>query len=220
MSLSPGTRLGAYEIRSLLGAGGMGEVYEAYDPRLRRRVALKVLPAALGADPERRERLEREAQAVAALSHPNIVTIYSVERIDDVPFLTMELVQGRPLTELIPPGGLPVDRLLQLAIPLADAISAAHARGITHRDLKPGNVLVTSDGRVKVLDFGLAKLADSASGPLTDVSELATKPLTAAGFIVGTVEYMSPEQAEGKPVDQRSDLSPRRGERASLELLH
>ena len=118
----------------------------------------------------------------------------------------MELVQGRPLTELIPPGGLPVDRLLQLAIPLADAISAAHAHGITHRDLKPGNVLVTSDGRVKVLDFGLAKLADSASGPLTGVSELATKRLTAAGFIVGTVEYMSPEQAEGKPVDHRSDL--------------
>ena len=206
MSLSPGGRLGAYEIRSPLGAGGMGEVYEAYDPRLRRRVALKVLPGALAADAEHRARFEREARAIAALSHPNIVTIYSVEEADGVPFLTMELVEGRPLTALMPPDGFPIERLLPIAVALADAVSAAHARGITHRDLKPGNILVSHDGRVKVLDFGLAKLTDDSGGSMGGATDLPTQSLSVDGRIVGTVWYMSPEQAEGKVVGPRSDL--------------
>src|SRR6266508_197646 len=204
MSLSPGARFGPYEICALVGAGGMGEVYDAYDPRLRRHVALKILPAQVAADPGCRARFEREAQAVAALSHPNIVTIHSVEEADGVPFLTMELVSGRPLTEMIPSGGLPLDRLLQIGIPLANAIAAAHARGITHRDLKPANILLTNDGRVKVLDFGLAKMPDVADAGAG--ATMATRGVTAAWQVVGTAAYMSPEQAEGKPVDHRTDL--------------
>ena len=206
MSLSPGARLGAYEIRSPLGAGGMGEVYQAYDPRLRRSVALKVLPEAVAADAEHRKRFEREARAIAALSHPNIVTIYSVEEADGVQFLTMELVEGRPLTALMPRDGFPIERLLPIAIALADAVSAAHARGITHRDLKPGNILLSHDGRVKVLDFGLAKLTDSLDGSVAGAMDLPTQSLSTEGRIVGTVLYMSPEQAEGKVVGPRSDL--------------
>ena len=140
----------------------MGEVYLADDTRLQRRVALKVLSRELAGDPDRRERFEREARAAAALNHPNIVTIHSVEEADGVPFLTLELIDGQTLDDLIPRGGLPLDRVLNLAIPLADAVGAAHQRGITHRDLKPANVMVTSDGRLKVLDFGLAKLKEDA----------------------------------------------------------
>jgi eukaryotic-like serine/threonine-protein kinase len=203
MSLRAGSSFGPYEIRSVLGTGGMGEVYEAYDSRLRRRIALKTLPPAFAADPARRERFEREAQAVAALNHPNVVTIHSVEQAEGVPFLTMELVDGRPLSAFVSPGGMPLGHLLQLAIPLVDAVSAAHARGITHRDLKPGNILVTDEGRVKVLDFGLAKVSDAAWA----IDETITNNrLTGEGRIVGTVGYMSPEQAEGRIVDSRSDL--------------
>jgi serine/threonine protein kinase len=160
MALSAGTRLGPYEIQSVLGVGGMGEVYRAHDPKLNRMVAIKVLREEFAADPERRLRFEREAQSIAALNHPNIVTIYSVEQADSVHFLTMELVDGKPLSDLIVKGGLPLVRILSVAIPLADAISAAHQKGITHRDLKPTNVMVSLDGRVKVLDFGLAKLIE------------------------------------------------------------
>ena len=198
-----GTRIGHYYIGESLGKGGMGEVYAADDTRLGRRVALKVLPRELAMDRDRRERFEREARAVAALNHPNIVTIYSVEEADGVPFLTLELVEGRTLDAFIPPGGLPLDRFLAYAIPLADAVGAAHQRGITHRDLKPGNVMVGDDGRVKVLDFGLAKLKESDASL---AASLPTQELTGEGRIVGTVAYMSPEQAEGKPVDQRSDV--------------
>jgi Tol biopolymer transport system component/tRNA A-37 threonylcarbamoyl transferase component Bud32 len=201
-----GTTLGHYRILDTLGKGGMGEVYLAEDSSLDRRVALKVLAPSLAADADRRERFVREAKAVAALNHPNIVTVHSVEHAGDVHFLTMELVEGRTLGELIPATGLPLDRLLGLAIPLADAVAAAHDRGITHRDLKPANVMVTTDGRLKVLDFGLAKLA-MASGPLgSDETALGPSLLTGEGRIVGTVSYMSPEQAEGKAVDHRSDI--------------
>ena len=158
MMLDAGSRLGAFEILSELRAGGMGVVYRARDTKLHREVALKVLPEAFASDPERLVRFQREARAVASLNHPNIVTIYSVEEIDGLHFLTMELVEGTELGDLIAPGGLPLEKILRLALPLADALSTAHQRGIVHRDLKPGNVMVATDGRVKVLDFGLAKL--------------------------------------------------------------
>jgi serine/threonine protein kinase/tetratricopeptide (TPR) repeat protein len=194
--------LAHYRILRLLGRGGMGEVYLAKDSRLDRTVALKVLAGHVAADPERRQRFDREAKAIAALNHPNIVTIHSVEEDQGVVFLTMELVEGTTLGELITPGGMALGTLLKLAIPLADAVGAAHQRGITHRDLKPANVMVTADERVKVLDFGLAKLQDD----LASLEQTATLEATGEGRIVGTVAYMAPEQAEGKRVDHRSDV--------------
>src|SRR5687767_5072896 len=179
----------------------MGQVYRARDPRLQRDVALKVLQTD---DAEHRSRFAREARAAAALNHPNIVTIHSVEEADGIPFLTLELLDGKTLDEIIPSGGLPLDRLLSLAIPLTDAVGAAHQAGITHRDLKPANVMITSDGRVKVLDFGLAKIKEEVRANAETL--MPTAALTGEGRIVGTVMYMSPEQAEGKPVDQRSDV--------------
>src|SRR5882672_5623915 len=204
MALVPGTKLGAYEICSSLGAGGMGEVYRASDAKLGRDVALKVLPAEMARDPERLARFRREAKALAQIDHPNIVTIYSVEDFDGVHFLTMQLVEGLPLDRLISQNGLPVDQIIAMAGSLAAALAAAHEKGIVHRDLKPANVMVTSDGRVKVLDFGLAKLKEDAR--LVAEAGMPTGMLTGDGRIVGTVAYMSPEQAEGKPVDQRSDV--------------
>jgi serine/threonine protein kinase len=168
----------------------MGEVYLAEDLTLGRQVALKVLPPGVAATG--RERFEREARAVAALNHPNIVTLHSIDQSGETPFLTMEFVDGKVLNELIPEGGMPLDRLLRIAIPLADAVGAAHQRGILHRDLKPANVMLTADGRVKVLDFGLARLQDDIAAR----EPLETQELTGEGRIVGTVAYMSPEQAE------------------------
>ena len=203
----PGTVLGHYRIISPLGKGGMGEVYAAEDTKLHRTVALKILPPSVAADPERRKRFEREAQAVAALNHPNIVTIYSVEEAGGVVFLAMEAVDGRTLKETLESGPIPIDAMLRIAIAVSDAMAAAHQRGITHRDLKPANVMVTPDGRVKVLDFGLAKVRDVDR---EGVGELPTRlkgdDLTGEGHIIGTVAYMSPEQAEGKSVDPRSDV--------------
>ncbi len=210
--LAPGMKLGPYDIVAPLGAGGMGEVYRARDPRLGRDVALKVLPEAVAAHPDRLLRFEREAKTVAALNHPNIVTIFSIEEAGSVRFLTMELVEGDTLDRRITPGGLPLDRALDIAIPLADALAAAHARGIVHRDLKPGNVMVTRDGRVKVLDFGLAKQEAIAGRVVSDSSLDGTQGLTvespasAAGMVVGTVPYMAPEQVRGNAVDARADL--------------
>jgi TolB-like protein/Tfp pilus assembly protein PilF len=204
MALFPGSQLGAYRIVGSLGAGGMGEVYRAHDPRLARDVALKVLPPDMAGDPSRLERFTREARAIAALNHPHIITIYSTEEAEGVRFLTMELVEGQSLDALIPPAGLELGRFLELALPLADALTAAHQKQITHRDLKPANVMVASDGRVKVLDFGLARV----SGPLPSQHTIeVTRPvLTSEGTIVGTMPYMSPEQIEGRPLDHRTDL--------------
>jgi serine/threonine protein kinase len=200
-----GKTFGHYKIADKIGRGGMGEVYRALDTRLDRDVALKVLPEETATDPERLRRFEREAKAVAALKHPNIVTIHSVETIDGRSCLTMELVEGKTLSELIQTGGMSLDRLFDLAIPIADALSAAHAKGITHRDLKPSNIMVDNDGRVKVLDFGLAKLVapPDSSEEKTVVDD---DSVTAEGKVVGTVHYMSPEQAEAKALDHRSDL--------------
>jgi serine/threonine protein kinase/dipeptidyl aminopeptidase/acylaminoacyl peptidase len=196
-----GSRLGQFVIRRALGAGGMGEVYEAEDTRLHRHVALKVVRREVASDPVRRTRLEREASAVAMLNHPHIVTVHSLEEHDDVLFITMELVEGSSLAAALPARGFPLDRLLSLSIQLADALSAAHAVGIVHGDLKPANIMMTRDGTVKVLDFGLSRLAfDQDAGTATpDV-------LTADGGLMGTAAYMSPERIEGHVADARSDL--------------
>lgn len=202
MTLDSGSRLGHYEIAALIGEGGMGQVYRARDTRLDRDVAIKILPNEFASDPDRLDRFQREARAVAALNHPNIVTLYSVEEVDGTHFLTMELVEGATLDALLTDEGLPVEQFLELATPLADAVAAAHARGVTHRDLKPQNVMLASDGRVKVLDFGLAKTAP----PPEAVSQASTMFQTQEGLAVGTVPYMSPEQVEGRAVDPRSDI--------------
>ncbi len=199
-----GQTLGHYRILELLGKGGMGEVYRAEDTTLERQVALKILPPDLAESERRLSRFQREAKTLAALDHPSIVTIHSVEEADGVHFLTMQLVEGKPLSELIPLAGMPVDRLFDIAIPLADALAAAHDTGIIHRDLKPANIMVTDDGRVMVLDFGLAKLRHKQ--PTADFDALASETLTLEGTIVGTLPYMSPEQLEGGTVDARSDI--------------
>src|SRR5262245_24779072 len=196
-----GTTLGHYRILRLVGKGGMGEVYAAEDLTLGRVVALKVLPAGLGATPDEVERFAREAKSVAALNHRAIVTLYSFEEADGMRLITMELVDGQPLSTRMPAKGLPFEDVLKFGIEMADAMAAAHERGIVHRDLKPGNVLLRSDGQVKILDFGLAKLHQSES-----LAEQPTQALTGEGKIVGTVAYMSPEQAEGRTVDHRSDI--------------
>lgn len=199
-----GTTLSHYRICSRLGKGGMGEVWEAEDLRLGRRVALKVIPPELAADADRLRRFEREARAVAALNHPNIVTLFSIEESDGRPFITMELVHGQTLSELLPSEGLPLDRFFHLAIPLSDALAAAGDTGIVHRDLKPNNIMVTAAGDLKILDFGLAK--PSATHSTGAGGWLTADALTAQGEILGTVPYMSPEQLKGAPLDQRSDV--------------
>jgi serine/threonine-protein kinase len=204
MTLENRTRLGHYEILGPLGAGGMGEVYRARDHRLGREVAVKVLPQEVAASPDRLARFEVEARTVARLSHPNIVTLHSVEDEAGVRFITMELVDGQTLSTLATPGGLPLARLLEIAIPLTDALVAAHERGVVHRDLKPGNVMVTRDGRVKVLDFGLARM--TALDPARQLSVTTLEESVSGQGVIGTVPYMSPEQLRGEDVDARSDL--------------
>jgi hypothetical protein len=199
MTVSAGTRLGPYEMLGLLGSGGMGEVYRARDTRLRREVAVKVLPARLAADATRLKRFEREACSASALNHPNIVTIHEVGQADSTSFIVMELVDGKTLRELLHAGPLPVRKLLSIAAQVADGLAKAHASGIVHRDLKPENVMVTNDGFVKILDFGLAKLTHDSGEGQTIPGE--TEP----GLLMGTVGYMSPEQAAGQRVDFRSD---------------
>ncbi len=198
-------RLSHYRILGRIGAGGMGEVFVAEDTKLERRVALKVLPAAVSGDPERLERFKREARAAAAINHPGVVTLHAVEEAEGVHFLTMELVEGRTLDREIPPDGLPLARFFEIALPLAEAVRAAHEKGVVHRDLKPANVMLTEGGRLKVLDFGLAR-REVATG-LTDESALPTERLlTRTGQVMGTPHYMSPEQVEALPADHRSDL--------------
>jgi len=206
MGLNPNTKLGPYEILAPLGAGGMGEVYLAKDTKLDRQVAIKVLPHGVASNPERRQRFEREAKTVAALNHPNIVTIFGIEDSGGQYYLAMELVEGETLDRMIAPGGMPLAKIFDIAIPLADALAAAHDKGIVHRDLKPGNVMVTKDGRVKVLDFGLAKLTPEEPGGSSPRDATVSAPLTGHGAILGTVPYMSPEQLRSERVDHRTDL--------------
>ena len=199
-----GRTLSHYRILQKLGSGGMGDVYLAKDSQLDREVALKVLPPDLAESEERRSRFQREAKAVAALNHPHIVTVHSVEEVEGVHFITMELVRGKTLSEIIPRKGLSLVKFFEIAIPLADAVAAAHEKGILHRDLKPDNLMLSDEGRLKILDFGLAKLKPEAG--VSGISELPTKSRTEEGRIVGTVAYMSPDQAEGKTLDSRSDI--------------
>ena len=200
MIFKEGDTLGRYTIQRLIGRGGWGEVYEAVDPELDRRIALKLLTSRLALDPDMQSRFAREARTVAALDHPNIVTIHSVEEVGGHRFITMQLVRGQTLSQLIPESGMALKDLFEVAIPLADAVAAAHAKGVAHRDLKPANVMVAEDGQVKVLDFGLAKLI-----PEDDGETLISGP-TPAGSVMGTLNYMSPEQLRGEEADQRSDI--------------
>ena len=200
MTLGAGQKLGPYEILAPLGAGGMGEVYRARDSRLRRELAIKVLPPELANDPDRRQRFEQEARAASGLNHPNIVTIHDIGSSDSTVFIAMELVDGKNLREVLLSGALPTKRLLDIACQIAEGLAKAHAAGIVHRDLKPENVMVSKDGVVKILDFGLAKLLKDQPDGGTDVPTA-----TRAGTVMGTVGYMSPEQASGKTLDFRSD---------------
>jgi serine/threonine protein kinase/Tol biopolymer transport system component len=208
LALTPGTRLGPYEVTALLGEGGMGQVYRARDTKLNRDVALKVLPESFANDPDRLARFQREAQVLASLNHQNIAHIHGLEESGDVRALVMELVEGEDLAQRLARGAIPIDEALPIAKQIAEALEAAHEQGIIHRDLKPGNIKVTPDGRVKVLDFGLAKAMDPPpSSPGVSQSPTITTPaMTQAGMILGTAAYMSPEQAKGRPADKRSDV--------------
>jgi serine/threonine protein kinase len=200
-----GRKISHYEVIEKLGAGGMGDIYKAQDARLHRMVAIKALTNASAGDSDRRRRFIQEAQAASGLNHPNIITIYDIVSEDDAEYMVMELVSGKTLADLIPPGGVGVAKTLQYSTQMADALRAAHAAGIVHRDLKPGNVMVTDSGLVKILDFGLAKI--NVAAELTEETQtLEAAPLTVEGSILGTVAYMSPEQAQGKKVDARSDI--------------
>ena len=204
MSTVAGTRLGPYEIVAPIGAGGMGEVYRARDERLKRDVAIKVLPAELAMDPERRSRFEREARSASALSHPNILTVYDIGTHDSTVYIAMELVEGGTLKDVIASGSVPVKKLLELSVQIADGLAAAHAAGIVHRDLKPANVMISKHGFVKILDFGLAKLVTPEDQEVSGL-QTAAGDHTRPGLVMGTVGYMSPEQAAGRPLDFRSD---------------
>src|SRR6202521_5348083 len=207
MPILPGRRLGPYEILSSIGAGGMGEVYRARDTRLDRIVAIKVLPAHLADRPELRERFEREARTVAGLNHPHICTLFDIGRQDGIDYLVMEYLEGETLAQRLLKGSLPLEQVLQYAIEIADALDKAHRKKVTHRDLKPGNIMLIKTG-TKLLDFGLAKLKQEVAPANVQLSELptASDPLTAKGTIVGTLQYMAPEQLEGKEVDSRTDI--------------
>jgi serine/threonine protein kinase len=207
MSLAPGTRIGPYEVATLVGAGGMGEVYRARDSRLKREVALKVLPPAVACDAERLARFQREAEVLAALNHPHIAQIYGIEEAGDTSALVMELVGGDDLAQRISRGPIPLDEAVAIGKQLTEALAAAHDAGIIHRDLKPANIKVRPDGTVKILDFGLAKALDTAATlPPTQTPTLTSPAMTMGGVILGTAAYMAPEQARGRQVDKRADI--------------
>ncbi|MGH9757886.1 MAG: serine/threonine-protein kinase, partial [Candidatus Acidiferrales bacterium] len=217
MTLASGTKLGPYEIQSLLDSGGMGEVYRARDLRLERDVAIKILPASLANDQDRLRRFEQEARAVAALNHPNLLTVFDVGTAPVAPaagnsgetsaaaaspYIVSELLEGATLRERLAAGAISQRKALDYAVQIARGLAAAHERGIVHRDLKPENLFITNDGRVKILDFGLAKLTESVTVHPDATRDLATE----VGVVLGTVGYMSPEQVRGKPLDARSDI--------------
>src|SRR5450759_19775 len=206
MALQPNRRLGPYEILSSVGAGGMGEVYRARDTRLDRIVAIKVLPAHLADRSELRERFEREARTIASLNHPHICTLFDIGQQDGIDYLVMEFLEGETLAQRLLKCSLPIQQVLHYAIEIADALDKAHRKGITHRDLKPGNIMLTKSG-AKLLDFGLATLRQDAT-PVTPESQLATMrgSITGEGTILGTLQYMAPEQVEAKEVDARTDI--------------
>src|SRR5215813_10349291 len=203
--LAAGTKLGPYEVISQLGAGGMGEVYKARDPRLGREDAIKVLPPSFAQDADRLKRFEQEARAAGVLNHPNITAVYDFGSHDGSPYIVTELLEGETLRSRLGPGAIPVRKAVDYAVQLAKGLAAAHEKGIVHRDLKPENVFLTKDGRVKILDFGLAKLkTEKNGGSQTDMRTVSggTEP----GVVLGTMGYMSPEQVRGKPADKRSDI--------------
>src|SRR4051812_42445664 len=206
MAQQPGTKLGPYEILSPLGAGGMGEVYKASDTRLNRTVAVKVLPPHFSNNLEMKQRFDREAQVIAGLNHPHICTLYDVGRQGDTDFLVMEYLEGETMAQRLERGALPLDEALKVAIEVADALEKAHGLGITHRDLKPGNIMLTASG-AKLLDFGLAKLKQTAQMPdAAKTSASLNLSGTAPGIILGTLQYMAPEQLEGREADARTDI--------------
>src|SRR5437867_6469473 len=205
MTLTAGTKLGRYEIRSQLGEGGMGEVYLAQDTKLDRRVALKVLPAEVAANHDRMRRFMQEAKAASALNHPNIITIHEIEQIDSVNFIATEFIDGETLRQRLRKAPVKLGEMLDVAVQIASALSAAHAAGIVHRDIKPENIMARRDGVVKVLDFGLAKLTERLPPDLVD-TEAPTSFKTDPGTVVGTAVYMSPEQARGLELDARTDI--------------
>ena len=212
MALTVGTRLGHYDVTALLGEGGMGQVWQATDTQLNRQVALKILPDAFAADPDRLARFQREAQVLASLNHPNIGGIHGLEESDGVRALVLELVEGPTLADRIAKGPIPLDEALSIAKQIAEALEAAHEAGVIHRDLKPGNIKVRADGTVKILDFGLAKALDPAAEGDPSQSPTLTAAATQMGVIMGTAAYMSPEQARGKVVEvgsQRGDAPAR-----------
>src|SRR5262245_24149620 len=207
MSLQIGQQLGSYEITSLLGKGGMGEVYRARDTKLKREVAVKVLPDEFTLDPERTARFQREAEVLASLNHTNIAVIHDVQEANGARFLIMELVEGETLADRIARGPIPLDEALAIAKQICQALQAAHEKGIIHRDLKPSNVKILPDDKVKVLDFGLAKAIENIpSNPTLTNSPTLSMAATGGGMILGTAAYMSPEQARGRRADQRSDI--------------
>jgi eukaryotic-like serine/threonine-protein kinase len=205
MPLAPGTRLGPYEIGAPLGAGGMGEVYRALDTRLERTVAIKILPVQLSSDPVRKQRFEREAKTVSSLNHPHICVLHDVGSQDGISYLVMECVEGETLAKRLDKGPLPLEQVLKYGMQIADALDKAHRSGVVHRDLKPGNIMLTPSG-AKLLDFGLAKPAAPLATAATLTAATQNSPVTEEGTIVGTFHYMSPEQVEGKELDGRSDI--------------
>jgi eukaryotic-like serine/threonine-protein kinase len=204
MTLAAGTRLDAYEILGLLGAGGMGEVYRARDPALKREVAIKVLPSLVSRDPDRLRRFEQEAQAVAALDHPNILAVHQFGVFQGAPYLVSELLVGESLRQVLQRGPLPVRKAIDHAVQIAHGLAVAHDKGIVHRDLKPENLFVTKDGRIKILDFGLAKLIQLQTD--SDGNAPTLTHGTDPGMVIGTAGYMSPEQVRGQSVDHRTDI--------------